>query len=599
MRRNAPSDSASSEIEIRKAVETAARKSGLSPEGRLARVEAETRRLKSPEDGRRAAEELESVLDGLVQALDLPEAAAPLALKDPGRTAMALDSLADWIEQGEDRLNRAAREPAHRQDRSARSHSQAPGAIKDRGDAVEPRRAELPMPAPVPVLVEALRPLGSDASKLGHRDEPGRCSPTLDDSERELDGRQGSLDGVATRQDVAALEDHLRVLTKEAARSADREQVTFLAGAISALQSQLHQVATDLSQGLHRRIATEIDAVSAKIECVAESGVGRDVLEAIELQIGHLHGAFAEAAGQERLERLATELVVLGRRIADMQVQQVGSADIAAIGEVLDEIRASLKRSEQEAGATGIPQQLESLSRRLDVLVNRPEPRGLARLGERVGDLAEHVEALVDGSAQSAESIAARVDQRLADFAEHVDSLARVGLTSAQSLADRLDVESARITAPMRSLSEQLAELDRRLGTLATEIGKPAKLATERMTKLAGRLEALASATEPLETVGQRMEVGLAGLHEHLATLAEPVERLAARLDDSLAAVVRPVQALAARVDERLVGLSKPLRALTERVDQRLAGMDERLEALSLPAGRPTDAIAAGLSEGL
>src|SRR5215218_8092989 len=111
MRRNAPPDSASSEIEIRKAVETAARRSGLSPEGWLARVEAETRRLKSSEGSPRAARELDAVIDGIVQSVEPPAAAGPSPgsadpahWRDPARTAMALDSLADWIEQNQDRL---------------------------------------------------------------------------------------------------------------------------------------------------------------------------------------------------------------------------------------------------------------------------------------------------------------------------------------------------------------------------------------------------------------------------------------------------------------------------------------------------------------
>jgi localization factor PodJL len=373
--------------------------------------------------------------------------------------------------------------------------------------------------------------------------------------------------------------------------------------AVAALQSQFQQVASELSQGLHRRFASEMEAVAAKIERMAQSRAGGDSVDALARQIGEMRDAFAASAGPERLKRLSTEVAALGRRIADLQEQRVGSPDVAAIAKVLEEIRASIRRSENEADATGLPQRLEALNRRLDLFMSRPEPAGLTRLNERLSDLAGHVESLAARSAESAQSLAARMDRRLSEIAEHVDTLARAGTASAQSLSDRGDEESARLAAPMQALSERLADLDSRLGSFATEIAKPANAASERMNNLAGRLDALASAAEPLAGLGQRMDERLTGLREELAGLpseiAKPVDAVARRLDEKLITIIRPVESLADRIDERFAAVAQPLRALSERVDQRLADLGERLEKLDAAKAGPTDAAAERLSEGL
>jgi localization factor PodJL len=606
MRRNAPTGLKTSEAEIRKAVASAAQRSGLSPEGFLARVETEVRRRGSLE-GSRLAGDLDALIREILHPAGHPSAApgaGGAACKDSSRTAPALDSVATWIEQSQEGLDDSFPDSADRRDHVARSFSQALGTITDRLGTVELRTAKPPAQTVDRVLVDTLATLRADLAKFGRRlDEPGPWFPALEAIERELDRVRDNLDGVATREEIVALEAHIRALMDDFGRSIGAESIAALTGTVAALQSQQQRIATELSEGLHRKIAAAMDAVSAKIERVAASGAGRDSVEALERQIGQLRNAFVQSAGHERVERLASEVTALGHHIADLQAQQAAPADMTAVGEALDDIRASIRRCEEEAGATGIQRQLESLSRRVDLLMSRAETPALARMDERLADLAGHMKTLADGSAQSSESIAVRVDKRLADFAEQFDSLARAGATSAQSVADRLQDEADRITAPMRSLSDRIEDLDGRLGTLATDIAKPSKLATERMSKLAGRLETLASAAEPLATISQRMDQGLAGLHDHLATLASdiasPVDTLAGRLDDRLAGIARPVQVLAERVDERLAGLSKPLRALTERVDQRLAGLDERLEALTVAQGEPAQAITERLKEGL
>src|SRR5688500_14723221 len=108
MRANLPTGPKSSESEIRQAVETAARRGGLSPAGWLARVEGEARRLRpSPRPG---PGELDPLLDDLVRAHDRPAAAddrAPAAAKrsDAAQTVQALASAAEWIERSKERLS--------------------------------------------------------------------------------------------------------------------------------------------------------------------------------------------------------------------------------------------------------------------------------------------------------------------------------------------------------------------------------------------------------------------------------------------------------------------------------------------------------------
>ena len=183
MSRNAPTRPKSSEVEIREAVESVARRSGLSAEGFLARVEAEMRRQGAAESGF-ATGEREGLVPEIVQAVPLPALSRSgsmtdaAASNDPARTAMALDSVASWIERTQDRLAEEDPHSPGRRDPSARSLSQSLGAIQERLDTLERRTSTA---GPVDrVLVDALATMRADLAKLGRRlDEPGRWLPAL------------------------------------------------------------------------------------------------------------------------------------------------------------------------------------------------------------------------------------------------------------------------------------------------------------------------------------------------------------------------------------------------------------------------------------
>jgi localization factor PodJL len=588
MRANLPTGPKSSESEIRQAVETAARRAGLSPADWLARVEAEARRLgpsHRPPPG-----ELDALIDDIVRANARPAAAddrVPAAAKrsDAAQTVQALDSAAEWIERSKERLN-----PSLDFESSlAESLSRTLVSVKERLDLVDRRT---PDPASPTALVDTLATLREEIATLGRRlQEPSRWLPALEAVERELETLRVTLGGVATRAELAALDERIGGLVESFGSSAGAARMAALTGRVGSLQSQLQRIATEISEGLHRRIGPELDALSAKIEQVAQAGGCRDAVEALGRQVGELRRAFAQGAGQERVERIAAEVASLGRRMADMQAQQVGASDLAALGTLLEDLQASVLRSERDAATAAIPERLEAVSHRLDNLADRPEWAGLAQMNERVADMAASLETVVVGGARSAEAVAARVDRRLADFAEHFDALARVGATSAQSLADQLHEESTRITGPMRSLSERLADLDRRLETLPSELNRPAKLASDRMGKLAGRLEALASAAEPLAAIGERMDQRLAGLHDRIEALsvvtAGRTERQPAPPDENLAALKAELVALLAQgakpvqnVAEGLERLSGEIGTLSDRFESGPRPVVERLDRL-------------------
>jgi localization factor PodJL len=573
MRRNAPTGPKSLDLEIREAVEAAARRSGLSLEAWLA-ADTEPRRRTPSKADRQPTREIDAgERSGRTSRRPpAPGARAGVSATDRAGASQdekvqrldARDPAAGWVERAAERLEGSARDAADGQDRLAVALSAALCAIKDRLDTAERRAAEAREPAAFPILLETLAALRSEIADLGKRvADPDPSTPALEAVRRDLASVRADLDRLASRDEVAALEHQVRGLADDLARSPVDEDGPVVAGAAAALREQLQHIAADLATGLHRRIAGEMDAITARIEQV--SAAGRSSVESLGRQIDDMRQVLARGARQDQMARLAAEVAALRRHIVDTQLGRLRPVDLGAVGRVLDDIRSSVKRSEDAARATGVPQQLESLSRRLDLLLERPESDFTERMSARLAELTEHMAAVAAGSADSARAIASRVDQRLAGIDEH-------------------------------------------LTTLASEVARPAERATtvlnDRMSDLAGHVEALSTVgTKPVEALAARVDRRLNGLDERLSDLASeiarPVEILADRVHGRLADIARPVQVLSDRFNDRLAALAAPIEALAGRVDERLAGLDDRLECLAKGSTNTGEVVAERLSQQL
>ena len=175
--------------ETREAAELAARRSGLSLEDWIASALAEhTARPAAPAGRSRpqGREQFDAAIAKVTRVTrqnpsrefeSIISAAAAdserQARDHAARTAVALDSVASWIEQAEERLTLATRNAAGQQERIAGILSDALGDIKDRLDTVERRAQSAPVPDPgvfpAAPLVDALSALQHGVAQLGHR----------------------------------------------------------------------------------------------------------------------------------------------------------------------------------------------------------------------------------------------------------------------------------------------------------------------------------------------------------------------------------------------------------------------------------------------
>jgi localization factor PodJL len=550
MRRNAPTGPKSLDLEIREAVEAAARRSGLSLEAWLAADPEPPRRSPLKRDRQPArAIEADERAGRAARRPAAPGARAGLGPterageppKEKAQRPGGPDPAADWVGRTAEPTDGSARDAAERQDRLAVGLSAALCAIKDRLDAAERRALEERKAAASPVLLETLRALRTDIADLGKRIGEDLSTPALEAVRRDLESVRADLDRVASRDEVAALEHQVLGLANDLAGSRVDHAEPAVAHAVATLREQLQHIAADLSTGLHRLIAAEMEAVTAKVEQV--SATGRSPVEAHRRQIDDMRQVLARRAGRDQMARLAAEVAALRRHIVHTQLGRLRSIDLDAVGRVLNDIRCSVKRSEEAARATGVREQLESLNRRLDLLLDRPESDLIERMSARLAELTDHMAALAAGSAESARAIAATVDERLAGFDEHITSLASMVVGPAEQATARLN---------------------------------------DRLADLAGHVEALARvSTKPVEALAASMDRRLTGLDE--------------RLDDGLAALAAPIDALAARVDERLAGLDDGANAgevITERLSQQLADLTARLTTLIEEGAKPVSAVA-------
>src|SRR5690606_6932594 len=160
--------------QTRERARATARRSGLTVEEWLASALAEyvekSARPAQPQR-RQAGDGLQTLLAQLSAKMPAQarEGTAPTRCgerdDEAARTAIALQSVAGWMERAEERLNETAQTAADRQERMASILSQALSALKERLDSVERRVADPAGPTPSPAAeaihadIERLRAL--------------------------------------------------------------------------------------------------------------------------------------------------------------------------------------------------------------------------------------------------------------------------------------------------------------------------------------------------------------------------------------------------------------------------------------------------------
>lgn len=385
------------------------------------------------------------------------------------RTNVALQSMAGWIEQTEERLNETTRAAADHQDRMATALSQALSTLKERLDSVEHQAVTgHEDKAGTTAMSNALADLRSDVSRLAERmDKPDAAwMPAIGNIRIEIERLRSSLDGLATREEVGSLDQAMKDIVREIGQASPSKDLLVLAQSTAALYRQVQVLSDDVNEGVHGRISGEIELLKTKIDGMAETGIDRSVIDFLSSQIVDMRQDLANRAEPRQIERLSEEVNTLGRQIADLRVHQVGRADFAALKTSLENVCAALQRSVAVQEASDVPERLNSLSENLAALAGRPapEPTDLTPVTDQLAVLTERLANLSDTGLTQADALTEMIGR----LSAQVQAVAEKEAPSHEPLLQRFDKieqcleyvgqrsDTARVEAMLRSIDEKL-----------------------------------------------------------------------------------------------------------------------------------------------
>lgn len=602
MRRHVLSRLDDLDLDARELAMAAARRAGLSlDEWAVAVLAASEERPAPPRPAPRRTSDLDALIARMTppsrpqprQDYDILMAAVAAegerqARDQSSRTAIALESMASWIEQAEVRLNEAARTSADQRDRIAAVLSETLSSLKDRLDAVErsiaaeqaPPRLEFPMEEAIKALApvsDTLAGLRADMSRLAtrlERPDPA-LAPAVETIRGEIDSLRSGMDQLATRTDILAIDAALGSIAKELGQGPTTKDLRTLASSITVLYEQIQCLSDEVSEGLHRRIGRDIDLLKGKIDALAASGVDRSVIDFLSGQIVDIRQDLANRAEPHQIGRLSEEIESLGRQIVDLRLSQASKDDFQALKTSLDDVCSALSVTVAAQEASRVPEQLERLDQRLDLLAARPEPKPvdlspitdqLALLTDRMATLSAPRDGNGDAMAEMMERLSSRFE-----------TAAMRAAPSHEPLLERFD----RIEEELRQLGERtetggIAQMLRALGEKMDRTPQKAGFDTlERQVRdLAGRLDRIPG--ESLQKVLGETASQLQGLQSEASGIAERAAK--AVLDG-----IRPALPDAGDLDALKHGVVE-LKALHSRTDRKtqetLRAVHDALEAL-------------------
>ncbi|QRM28759.1 SEL1-like repeat protein [Microvirga sp. VF16] len=475
MRRHVFSRPDDLDLDARELITAAARRAGMSLEEWVATVLDEIQERPTP-PRRKAGSDLDSLIARMSSAprpqqrRDYDALMAAIAAESErqaqdqsSRTAVALESMASWIEQAEIRLNDAARGSADQQDRIAVVLSQALSSLKERLDTVErqvaseraaPPRIEFPMEEALKALApvsETLVGLRADMSRLAtHLEQPAPgLAPAVETIRTEIEGLRSGIEGLATREEIAALDAALGSIAKDLEQGPTTKDLRTLAGSITVLYEQIQSLSGEVGEDLYRRIGHEIDLIKHKIDAVAKTGIDRSVVDFLSSQIVDMRQDLAHRAEPQQIARLSDDIEILGRQVSELRLHQVSKSDFTALKTSLDDVCSALYVSATAQETSKIPEQLETLSRRIELLARRPEPApaDLTPVSEQLALLTERMASLSESRSEGGEALTGTIER----LSSRIEAVAEREASSHEPLMQRFD----RIEQELRELGRQ------------------------------------------------------------------------------------------------------------------------------------------------
>lgn len=384
----------------------------------------------------------------------------------------------------------------------------AVGEIRQRQRELEERSAASP-DGKVQGIVAGLQKEVADGMAAAYKQGP---SSAISQLQVETSRLRESIDGLATGQDVNALEEAMLSLATGVRQAQKTADLAAIARPIEMIRVQVSRLAEDVAENVHARVAGDVERLAAKVDRAlsidATGSADRDALGRLFDELDEIRRLIGALAGPERIQSLAHGLQALSSQIAQLQGDASEDASrmaelspkvdgieqqIAAMGEKLDALR------NREATGSGS----DAIIHRIDALADTIGRAGVSPVGDLIGRLEDLGETLRRPTVPGGDL--ASIHAMLHDLADKVD---RVGGTG--SSGEALD-----------ALAKQLLALSQRIDTRGTD---PA---------IAGLERAMNDLLAQLSTVGDGGEIGSLrlGLAELRAEQAANEHRMQATLN--------------------------------------------------------------------
>ncbi|WP_114944756.1 SEL1-like repeat protein [Microvirga calopogonii] len=602
MRRSVFSRPDDLDLNARELIAAAARRAGMSIEEWTVSV-LEKAQSKPASPLRKAGSDLDSVIprgspslrsqlgrdyEALMAAV--AQESERQAKDQAAQTAIALESMAHWIEQAEIRLNEATRSSADQRDRIAVVLSQALSSLKDRLDSVErqvtsertnPPRIEFPMEAALKALApvsETLTGLRADMSRLAsHFEQPQSIwAPAVEGIRTEIDGLRSGIESLATRDEIAALDAALGSISRELEQGPTTKDLRTLANSITVLYEQVQSLSEEVSEGLLRRIGREIDQIKGKIDALAATGVDRSVVDFLSGQIVDMRQDLAHRAEPQQIARLSDEIGTISRQVSELRLHQVSKSDFTALKTSLDDVCSALYVTATAQETSRVPEQLETLSRRIDALVRRPDPvsTDLTPISAQLALLSERMASLSESRVGDSDRLVGTIER----LSSRIEAVAEREPSSHEPLMRRFD----RIEQDLRELGRQTDTAD--MAQMLRSIGEKLERPPAQPAGLDSLERQIRTLTERFEAMpGEAMHTALTEATGHLKSLRDEAVDIAERAARTVLNDIRPTLPETGDFDALKHGFVE-LKALHSRSDKKtqetLRAVHDALESL-------------------
>lgn len=341
------------------------------------------------------------------------------------------------------------------------------------------------------------------------------------------------IDGLATSQDVKALEQAMLSLTTDVQQARKPSDLAGIVEPVERIEVQVSRLADDVAENVHARVAAEVERLASKLERVLSAApADREAAGGLFGEIEEIRRLIAALAGPERIQGLANGVQALSAQIAKLQGNaEQDAVRVAELRPLLEEIRTDLKAPK----ANGIEQQIRAMGVKLDALHDRTPAEGSGS-----DAIIDRLDALSDKVDRVAVSPVGDLIGRLEDLGETLQrpALAGDGLTSIQAMLHDLVDKVDRVGGNGQShagegldaLEKQILALSQRIDTRGAD---PAIASLERsMNDLLAQVSP-GQVTASTAKGGDREEIGIlrAGLADLRTQQAASEQRMQATLN--------------------------------------------------------------------